>query len=83
MPVSCTSIVKRGSGEVGERVASNRIPPRSVNLMAFPTRFVSNCLNRAGSVKIVSGTPLVQRHSRVRFFSWAGTRNMESTSLMI
>ena len=35
-------------------------PPVFVNLMALPIRFINSWRNRAGSVEIVSGTPLRQ-----------------------
>ena len=37
--------------------ATTRTPPCSVNLMAFPIRFVNSCRNRTGSVVTYSGSP--------------------------
>ena len=84
MPVSATQILSATSfSERSCRSTDIVTFPSSVNLSAFPTRFTSTCLSRAGSPTTHSGISDAIRQLIPTFLSRARKENICCTSSMI
>ena len=86
-PVSWTSTANRAGRSApssptpaGVTSAMRRTDPSAVNLTALPTRLMSTCRSRSGSVTTAAGAGPTQRPSKVSPLSAAFTRSALSTS---